>query len=214
MADLHQILNAAAAAASAFQSSTPGTRERVWRELAPWVQRLAINASSRWLPKILQEVECQVPQYAGGQERGPCDHQALVECDQCGRSCCLDHSRVDQHGAAICYLCIQDLIRRRHLERAANGTSSQAGPWHDAPPPPPHNGAPASAAAEQAALRAAYRLLGVEAKCSQQVLDRARKKLMAKWHPDRASKADQPLYEAKFKEVNAAYNLIMKHRQK
>ena len=50
-----------------------------------------------------------------------------------------------------------------------------------------------------------YKILGVEKNASQQAIKTAYKKLALKWHPDRNK---SPEAEAKFKEINKAYEVL------
>jgi DnaJ-class molecular chaperone len=67
----------------------------------------------------------------------------------------------------------------------------------------------------KAELRAAYKLIGVKKSCEDAELKSAYRKLAMQWHPDRhqepAAKAEA---EEKFKKISAAYELIIKSREK
>ena len=57
-----------------------------------------------------------------------------------------------------------------------------------------------------------YKILGVKRDASQKEIKKAYRKLALKWHPDK-HKEDKEVAEEKFKEVQQAYDLIMKQKQ-
>lgn len=191
------ILEALGRMASGMQFVPPGTPGRIWEELRPWLSRLALHAAPKWLPRISFGFPCKVPVYQEGKPVGPCARVAVGVCEVCAAPCCLDHSRIDQYGDAICYLCIADAIRARKA----------AGPRQDAPPPrkPPPNDK------EQ---RWARKLLDVEEDTPWEEIRSAHRRMSAKWHPDvhRGEKAKAKA-EAKFKEIQRALDILERDRE-
>lgn len=57
-------------------------------------------------------------------------------------------------------------------------------------------------------MRDLYEILGVSKTASQQEIQKAFRKLAMKYHPDRASEENKTEYEEKFKEINAAYEIL------
>jgi hypothetical protein len=150
---------------------------------------------------------------------GPCTNHALCTCDVCGKSACLDHCRVDQFGDAICYLCVIDAIQ----SRAASG---QPGPADRGPAGwerddvyeqrhAPGNGAGRRPPApDEAAVRAAYRMLGVKRSATGEELRSALKAKLGRWHPDKfKSDAQKARAEQRFKEIQAAFEVIERSRR-
>jgi DnaJ like chaperone protein len=76
---------------------------------------------------------------------------------------------------------------------------------------------PASQQPAQDAIAAAYQLLGVAADCSDHVLKKAYKKLMAQHHPDKLVSQGLPpemleVAKTKTQQIQAAYELLRQHR--
>lgn len=185
-----------------FQSAPQGVPGRIWDELRPWFGRLAINAAPKWLPRLSFGFACQVPRPDGS----PCPRPAIAACDVCQEPCCLDHARIDQYGDGICYLCCIEAIRRKQAERA--GQPYESPPAGQAPPgaaPPP------SPAAELAWAR---KTLGVKKSAEWEEVRGAHRKMSAKWHPDRHPGPGYAAAEQKFKDVQRAFDLLTKEREK
>lgn len=173
---------------------------RIWEELRPWMLRLAVNAAPKWLPVLAVGVSCEVPIYQGGAPVGPCLCRSIGSCDVCHRSCCLNHARIDQHGDAICYLCVSDAVRRSVRAETPGGSSQGA-------PPPP-------AGPTEDELRWARRQLGVPKTASWAEVERAYKQKLRKHHPDlQRTEATKAKAEARFKECRKAYDLLRRSRE-
>lgn len=218
-ASLHDFVQAASQVAVALQAAPAGVPQRVWDELHPWVQRLLLNATRRWIPRVTADFPCQVPIYRSREPIGPCVKKAVAICDVCGRSTCLDHCRVDQFGDAICYICIMEAMQRREASGEPTPPRAHPPPWERAEgtDEPQHggNGAGHHPAPDEAAMRAAYRMLNVRRDASDQELRAALKAKLGRWHPDRfkttAKKAEA---ERRFKEIQAAHQVIEEHRKR
>jgi len=68
--------------------------------------------------------------------------------------------------------------------------------------------------AQNVELEVAYELLGLRANCDDEVLERAYKAQLKKYHPDKASDDKKSEHEAKFKAIRSAYDTILKARAK
>lgn len=210
--NLGGIADAASRLAVAFQAAPDGLPQRVWQQLGPWTQRLLINSTEKWLPRLVSPAVCEVPIYERGQSKGPCHNQGLAQCDVCGRACCLNHCRIDQHADAVCYMCVIEA----HQARRAAGHAPPPGtrPWERGPSG--DNGAGQSQREVDAAtLRAAYRMLGVRKDASDEELKAALRQQLGKWHPDkhRGEKAKQRA-EERFKEIQTAHKVVTRARAK
>lgn len=209
------LAEAAGRVAVAFQAAPQGVPKRVWAQLNPWLRQLVLNATGKWLPRVTANVPCQVPVYRQRAPIGPCQNNAVALCDVCGRMTCLDHCRVDQFGDAICYLCIMEAMQRRDAAGETPPPNRGQPPWereeeheHHAHAPP---GAPSQA--DQAAVRAAYRMLGVRQAATDEELKAALKAKLARWHPDKfKSESRKQQAEEKFKQIQAAYEVIQRFR--
>lgn len=179
-----------------MQYVPPGTPGRIWEELRPWLARLALNAAPKWLPRLAYGFPCKVPVYAHGAPVGPCVRAAVGVCEVCQAPCCLDHSRIDQYGDAICYLCIAEAIRAK---RGAAGER----------PPPAQKPRPSAQD-----VRWARRVLDVKADTDWEEVRRQHRKLSAKWHPDvHTGEKAKAKAEEKFKELQRAFEVLDKARQ-
>ena len=199
--------------ALAFQTAPAGVPARVWQQLSPWLQQLTLNAANKWMPRVTAGFPCQVPIYRSRVPVGPCTNHAVALCDVCGKSVCLDHCRVDQFGDAICYLCIMEAMRRQDATGAVPPPGRRQ-PGCDAQEEEPSRPRAATAAqVNKAALRAAYRMLGVRSTASDAELNRAYRRALAKHHPDRfTDEREKSAAEEKFKEIQAAFVVITKSR--
>jgi len=208
------LADAASRIAVAFQAAPQGTAGKVLAQLGPWTQRLFINASDKWLPRLMSPATCEVPHHHRGRPAGPCYQQAMPTCMICKRPCCLDHCLVDQFGDAVCYLCVMEMAHSKRAEAAANGVPGPGPfPWEQGPPN--GNGKSTQEQANKAAVRAAYRTLGVAMSCTDDELRSALRLKLAKNHPDRVKgERAKAKAEERFKEINAAYEIIMKSRGK
>jgi hypothetical protein len=195
---------------SSLQSAPTGVSERIWDELRPWFARLAVNAAPKWLPNIAFGSPCSVPVYQAGRPIGPCYKSAITTCDACGEPCCLDHSRIDQFGDAICYLCVVEAVKYRRATDMVNGgrrpreRMASGGARPEEPPPKP-------APLEDATW--ARKVLSVNRESPWEEVRQAHRKLSGKWHPDRhQSDAAKEKAEEKFKRVQRAFSVLTKDR--
>jgi hypothetical protein len=176
---------------SRMVGATPNLSGKLWEELSPWMQSLALHAAPKWLPRLSMGFPCGVPLYQKGTPRGPCQRGAVATCDACGRPCCLDHARIDQVGDAVCLLCVVELVRQKRgqAQAAKPGPTAEDLEW-------------------------ARKTLGVDATASHDEMKRAHRKLSARHHPDTKRTAKgKANAEAKFKEIQRAYDMLSKHER-
>lgn len=196
--DLVQLLQSAARAADFMAAGAPGTHHVVARAFGPWLTRLTASAVEKWLPRLAAQIPCEVPRRGADGAPARCGNVAIATCDVCGRPVCLEHSRVDFAGAAICFPCVA---------RAA--AEVRGGGWA---PPAAQNGAeearrPPPRPVTPDELARAHRRLGVALAATDAEVRAAWRRKSARWHPDRKD-GD----EAKFKAVQAAYDVIARAR--
>lgn len=188
-----------------FQAAPPGVPGRIWDQLGPWFARLVVNAAPKWLPRLSFAFPCSVPVFSGGKFQHACPKPAVAACDVCGKPCCLDHSRIDQLGDAICYACVIEAVQRRVQ---AQGGAPAPKPPEDARPPerPPPTPAEVTWARKQ---------LGVKRTTPWEEVRARHRKLLGKWHPDRhrsAGPAAEAAADAKFKEIDRAFGILSRSR--
>lgn len=185
-----ELLSAIGQVASSVR--TPAGAGKVWEELNPWLSKLAINAASKWLPRLTFGFPCQVPVYKNGKRDGECSGKAVSICDVCQSPCCLSHARIDQYGDAICYMCVAEAVQRSRAQRMAGG----------------------SAAAEMREQRAkevawAKNVLGLSKTFTLDELKKAHRTMSGKWHPDRKkSSRAKASAEQRFKDIQRAFEIL------
>jgi hypothetical protein len=189
-----------------FQSAPHGVPGRIWDEVRPWLANLVKHAAPKWLPRLSFGFACTLPRPDGY----ACPRPAVAACDACGRPCCLDHARIDQWGDAICYACCWEIGQQKRAERAGGG--GPQGPRaphehaHQAPNQPPP--------IPEKELTWARRTLGVKKGVEWDDVRTAHRKLSAKWHPDRHPGDGCAAAEQKFKDVQRAFDLLTKERER
>jgi hypothetical protein len=190
-----------------FQSAPQGVSGRIWDEVRPWMANLVRFAAPKWLPRLSFGFACTLPRPDGF----ACPRPAVAACDACGRPCCLDHSRIDQWGDAICYACCIEVLQRKKAERSAAeaahahnhaGHEQQTGNAPNQPPIP------------EKELTWARRTLGVKRDVDWEHVRAAHRRLSAKWHPDRHQGEGYAAAEQKFKDVQRAFELLTKVRER
>lgn len=161
-------------------------------ELKPWMQTLLAQAAPKWLPRIMAGLPCQVPVFRKGKRSGSCKRNAVATCDVCQSLCCLGHARIDQHGDAICMMCVAEAVAQKR------GRANAAG---EQPP-------------DEEDLAAARRTLGVNKDSTWDEIRTAMRKKSAKWHPDahRGAQAKKDA-EERFKKVQRAYDLLKREHE-
>lgn len=177
-----------------FGAAPQGVSGRIWDELRPWLGRLVVNAAPKWLPRLSFGFACTVPTPQGR----ACPRPAVAACDVCDGPCCLDHARIDALGDAICYRCCIEAIRARQQREVPP-------PQGRAQPPPPPGPSPDQ-------IEWARHVLGVKSTDTWEVVRKAHRTLSAKWHPDHHQGAGYSAAEAKFKEIQQAFDVLTKHR--
>ena len=190
-----------------FQSAPQGVSGRIWDEVRPWMANLVRFAAPKWLPRLSFGFACTLPRPDGF----PCPRPAVAACDACGRPCCLDHARIDQWGDAICYACCWEAQQRKQAERAVGtpppnghaGHQHAAGNAPNQPPPIPEK-----------ELTWARQTLRVKRETVWDSVRSQHRKLSAKWHPDRHQGEGYAAAEQKFKDVQRAFELLTKERER
>lgn len=193
-------------------SGTPDAPKQVWSALAPWVQALATNASTRWLPVLVLNIPCEClqrdPETGIGRR---CTLPSIAACGVCRRPTCLNHSLVNVAGDAICYACAVDAIRAS--QGAAPAGAPPGPPPRGAPPvePPPSDPRsdprPADEIPIDVRFARARKVLRVKQRATWAEIEVSYKALLRKHHPDR-NPQDRAGAEARFKAVRAAYDLL------
>jgi hypothetical protein len=155
----------------------------------PWFEQVSARIPSTWYhPTVMRK--CDYADYLKG-----CSAKAVGMCRVCKKDVCLSHAFIGLDASLVCLSCI--LEAAKHVAAKDN----EAPKWEDHSPPP--------AAKPKVDLKAAYAVLGVEQGCDQEELERAYKKLLAKWHPDRVKTPEKKKqYELKFKQIRSAYDAI------
>lgn len=164
---------------------------RIWQELGPWLRNLSVEAPIKWVQRLAANQPCHVVARADGR----CKRPACAACIACGQATCLGHAFINGSGEAICFVCATATLRpnaRRDPQETLRQDRIRA-----------------------KELAWARRQLRVTAATDWDVIRAAHRKLSAKWHPDRyRSEGDRAKAEAKFKEVQRAFDLLQKERER
>lgn len=195
---------------SGLAGAPDGAHVRILNELKPWVLDLLPAASRKWLPRIMSGGACEVPIAKRGVLTGElCDHLAVEGCGVCHRPVCLSHSFINQHGDAICYICVADATKvvppvQRDRQRQ-QGAPPPREHQQRQPPPQPKQGPSALQIVE------AFQTLGLKVKPAPTwaVVKAAHRKLSAQNHPDRHKTARaKASAEARFVEIQQAFDTL------
>lgn len=206
---------------SGIAGGPDGTHIKVWNELRPWIATLGPSAARKWLPQIAADTRCEVPVIRRN-TRHDCENFGIATCDVCHRPVCLEHGRIDQHGDAICYMCVAEAMqvlpplqrerarqggaRQQQQRRPPAGDQQRSKQSHDHPPPNQQEAAKAAAKANEAW---ALGVLGLKPSASWEEVQKAHRTLSAKYHPDKqrveAKKAEA---ERRFKDVQRAREVM------
>jgi hypothetical protein len=157
----------------------------------PWCQQIAARVPAAWFhPRVVRR-RCDMPT-----RNGQCKARAATMCAVCRRDVCLSHCYVNVEAAVICEACVAEV--RKHVTPTVNSA-----------PGPEEQQEPAKrVVATRADIDRAWRILGLDELATDAEIAAAYKKLLKKWHPDKASAADKAKYEAKFKAVRWAHDTI------
>lgn len=188
-----RMVDAASRAFTTLGVAPEGMPGRIRDELLPWIKHLVESAAVHWLPYLSSGRSCAVPTQAGSPL--PCRRSAIAPCSACERPCCLQHAAVDQHGGAICYVCVGEIMR---VHRARQG-APPPGPNADRQPHVPPD-------AQELRIKQALKVLGLKRGSSWAEIKQTHRKLSAKLHPDRQrNEAAKVRAEERFKAVQSAY---------
>lgn len=201
--------------ASTFAGGPPDGARNAWQGFAPWLQRLTLAAGTRWMPYLVRGIPCEV-----AEQGHACANSAIGACGICHKPSCLDHAFVAQDGSSVCYVCVGKAAAAAGPK--IPGAKPPPGPGHAPPPgaqPPPgpngNGGTPPRAKNQPPpeAYVAARRVLGVKRSASPADVERAYRKLLARWHPDKHPPHLRDDAEKRFKEVRTAYDFLKDHPQ-
>lgn len=173
----------------ALQHAPGGFHSRIWQELGPWMTHFGQTGAKKWIARLSAAEPCHVVTRAQNGSTHRCDRPSIAHCVACHKPTCLSHGFIDSAGEAICFVCVGASARTR------------AAPAED-----PHR---------DEELAWARRLLKVRASATWETIRSAHRKLSAHWHPDRyKTDAQKAKAEAKFKEIQKAFELLSKEHEK
>jgi len=210
---LSDLLKTAGQFATFMQQSAPGVPERVWREVAPWLQHLVSRAPLLWIPIISSGFECEVlyPDRRSPTGWVGCSNRAVTVCDCCGHRACLHHCRIDANGEAICFECVA-LARQAASEHPRHPPKSDPRRPNQDDYPPGAQGrqqTPPGVKKPEMTQKQALRVLGLTAEADEDAIRTAHKRLSFEWHPDRhKTDAAKARAEAKFKQIQVAFRVL------
>lgn len=184
--------------ASTVLGAAPEAPRQIWATLAPWIQGLVQNATTRWLPLLALNIPCELiardPDTGVGHS---CTHPAIAACGVCKRPTCLHHSLVNVACDAICFACAQEAVGQRG-----------GAPADRAPPNPGKNPRPGPTEVPiDVRFARARKVLGVKQNATWAEVEVAYKALLKKHHPD-CNPKNRARAEEQFKAVRVAYDLL------
>ena len=169
------------------------TATEIVEQIREWGIYLTQHALQKWPIAVARGEICAVPHVGRQGLLGPCDGAAVVQCDCCGRPCCLAHCRIDYTASAICGVCVAG------ARAAARG--------RPAPRPAP--------ADSGASVAAALRTLKLRQGATFDEVKRRYKALVVKHNADAPqSEASRKKNTERLQRLNAAYELLRGHFEK
>lgn len=163
------------------------TKDPLLQELQGWSARLIEHAPGKWRAVIMSGFACDIPAPRGG----PCTHPAVGACVVCRKPTCLAHALISAGADVVCFRCVKDA-------QVAAGTAPQ--------------GAAQASIDPAAQARAHLKTLGLGPNATLEEVQRAFRKLAAKYHPDKAkTPAKREAAEAKFKKYSESYHWLERH---
>lgn len=164
------------------------TKDPLLVELQGWSSRLVEHAPGRWRAVIQSGIACAIPTPQGGS----CKRPAVGACVVCRQPTCLAHALVSAGADVVCHRCVR-------AAQVAAGTAPQE-QVAQAPIDP------------KAIARAHLKELGLSEDATLEQVQKAFRKLAAKYHPDKAkTPAKKIAAEEKFKKISAAFHWLDKY---
>lgn len=191
--DLRTLIDSVAAAAGHLGQETPEGRSEIWQKTQAFALSLLNASTRRWIPFYTERRPCHVHMMRSGVPF-PCNSNAILFCDACGKPACIEHAQVDASGHGTCAACLVELIR---LKR---------GPGAGAPPPVDRTQEIERLIAE------ALKTLGLKPGAMWPAINEAHRRLAAQHHPDRVKSAKaKERATARASAVNAAHATLKQH---
>jgi len=168
------------------------------QQLKEWGAHLTKNALLKWSVTALTPTPCEC-QERSGKRPTPCRSLAVLQCDACGRPCCMAHARIDYMGDGICEPCI---IEAQERGRANYGTYAR-----------PHAGEEEATAPErkpgEMTPAQALKALKLPVTATWQQIRRQYHRLAVKYNADRPQTDKQRVQNTeRLKKINAAYEVL------
>jgi len=172
------------------------TATEIVEQIREWGIYLTQHALAKWPIAVARGEICSVPHMGRDGRLSSCDAAAVVQCDCCGRPCCLAHCRIDYTASAICGVCVA----------GARATTRGRGPG-----PGPRR---ASEETDASKLAAAFRTLKLRPGATVDEVKRRYKSLVVKHNADAPqSEASRKKNTERLQRLNAAYELLRTHFQ-
>lgn len=184
--------------------SPEGMPGRIWAEISPWVSTFTRSAAAKFLPVLTEAKPCAIPSLDRGGPPLSCTNHAIGAC-VCGRSACIHHCMLDQHGSIICYLCVAEVMRAKR----------GAIPPPPGPEPSGDRRAHVPPDVQRERVKRAFATLGLGEGASWAEIRRQHRKLLAEHHPDKhRGEVAKAQHEARYKEVSAAFSDLERFHKK
>ena len=172
-----------------------GAAADILSQLREWGSHLSTNALVAWAPNLIRMAPCESPDVSTGKPRR-CRSTALVECDICGRPCCLAHARIDYFAGGMCEVCVG----------VAKSAARREGTRYEAPRP---------RKASEPDVAEALRALKLRPGATWDDVRARYKRLVVKHNADRPqSQKSRDKNTAELKKINGAFEVLRKHFEK
>jgi hypothetical protein len=174
------------------------------RMVMQWVADMQAHAMLRWRPVVESGMACSLrPKNPRTGAFELCRAPAIAACGICRRPVCLHHALIGQNADVLCNACLSDFVRIVQARGAVPPAGSQ-------PPEPPLS----PIEQETQTRRKHLRTLGVKEPITWAIIHAAFRRKAARWHPDHAKPAKRAEAEAKFKQINEAYQWLRSRYEK
>jgi hypothetical protein len=174
------------------------------RMVMQWVADMQAHVLLRWRPVVESGIGCSLrPKNPRTGAFEVCHAPAIGACGFCRRPVCLHHALIGQNADLVCSACLSDYMR---IVQERGGAPAGVG---SAPEPP-------RSPAEQEMLdrRRYLKALGLREPVSWAIIHSAFRKKAARYHPDHAKPGKRAEAEAKFKQINEAYQWLRSRYEK
>jgi hypothetical protein len=160
------------------------------------------QALTRWESVGKAGVRCRI-MTRGGSHDELCGAPAISGCMACGTTVCLNHAFLSPQGV-LCFACADELIAAKNPSARRERDRGRPFGFVD----------PEEGETDAEKRRRYLGVLGLGEKADDDQIRVAFRHLAKKYHPDRAPEGRKAAAERKFKEIQAAYDWLLRERSR